>query len=104
VDAGVLSGVGVTSGVASGVGSGVGVGEPGVAVGLGVGLGVGFGVGLGVGLIPHVFDDAAFFVPPLPAEGIVSNPSGRTPVVVNRRAAIARIFATCGIWIEPRSS
>ena len=100
-------GAGVGSGVGVGSGSGVGVGDPGVAVGPAVGFGVGFGVGLagfGVALIPQLFEDDAFFVDPLPADGIVSNPSGRTPVVVNRRAAILRIRSRFGIWIEPRTS
>ena len=82
----------------------MGVAGPGVADGVAVGLAVGLGVGFGVALTPQSFEDAAFFVGPSPREGIVSNPSGRTPLGVNSRAAIARIRSTCGIWIEPRSS
>ena len=65
---------------------------------------MGLGVGFGVALIPQFVDDEAFLVPPVPADGIVSKPSGRVPLGVNRRSAMALIFSYCGSWIEPRWS
>ncbi len=70
----------------------------------GCAVGVGLDVGLGVALIPQVVDDDARLVLPVPAEGIVSKPSGRVPAGVNSRAAIALIFLRSGSWIEPRLS
>ena len=70
----------------------------------GLAVGVGFGFGLGVALIPQFVEDEARFVLPVPAEGIVSKPSGRVPVGVNSRAAIALIFLRSGSWMEPRLS
>jgi hypothetical protein len=73
-------------------------------VGFGVGFGVGLGVGFGVALIPQFVDDDADFVGPLPADGIVANPSGAVPVGGNSLAAIFRIALRSGFWMDPRSS
>jgi hypothetical protein len=101
VGAGVGSGVG--TGVGSGVGGAVSTGvEPVVADG--VGLGVGLGVGFGVAFTPQLDEEEARFVLPVPAEGIVLNPTGLVPVGVNRAAARARIALRSGTWIEPRLS
>ncbi len=55
-------------------------------------------------MMPQLLDDDGRLVGPEPAAGIVSNPSGRTPVGVNSFAAIDRIRLTWGSWIEPRAS
>ena len=65
---------------------------------------MGFGVAVGEGVRPQFDDDDGLFVAPLPLDGIVSKPVGRVPAGVNRRAAIARIPLTSGIWMEPRAS
>jgi hypothetical protein len=99
---GVGSGLGDGSADAPGDSDGVGsVDGVALGVGLAVGSGVGVGLGLGAGEQPAT---------PLPATTVVDglgkawSADGSEPSAGNSCAASARIPATSGIWMEPRTS